>query len=189
MAKKRKTMRKKNEDKAAAEEAVIEETTEERDGSSENESEEVSESAEQNPQDEKLLRLQAEFHNFKRRTERERTELGDFVRMQVVRDFLPIKDDFDRLMQHLEGDKEQLISGIKLIEEKLNAFLKRLNVSEIEALRNDFDPNLHEAMMMQPVASEEEANQVVQVLEKGYRLNERIIRHARVIVGEYKPES
>jgi molecular chaperone GrpE len=92
-------------------------------------------------------------------------------------------------MQHLEGDKEQLISGIKLIEEKLNAFLKRLDVSEIEALRNDFDPNLHEAMMMQPVASEEEANQVVQVLEKGYRLNERIIRHARVIVGEYKPES
>ena len=133
---------------------------------------------------EKHIRLQAEFANYKKRTDRERDELGSFIRADILKNLLPVKDDFDRLLAHLDQDKEKIIEGINLIAKKVDQYFEQYNIKKIDAVGEEFDPEFHEALMMQPVEDEKDDHKVLQVLEEGYILNDKVIRHAKVMVGK-----
>lgn len=133
---------------------------------------------------EKYIRLNAEYANYKRRTEKEKSELGAYVRADVFLNLLTVKDDFNRLLDHLDEDKEKIVEGIKLIEKKIDQYFEKYNVKPIDALGQPFDPELHEALMMQPVEDEEDDHKVQQVIEEGYQIADRVIRHSRVVVGK-----
>jgi molecular chaperone GrpE len=128
-----------------------------------------------------LQRVQAEFINFKKRSEDERNQLSDFAKSQVVKDLLPVIDDLDRALAHqpkeLENDK--WAQGVKKIHERLEKQLEKLGVSKIEALDELFNPELHEAVQ---VDGEGDMQTVAEVLQNGYTLNDRVIRHAIVKV-------
>lgn len=133
----------------------------------------------------KYLRLVAEYDNFRKRTAKEKTELKDIVKASLLLDFLPVVDDMDRAMAHLSNvtDVEATIEGIKLIYNKFNGFLKSQGLIEIEAKDKDFDTDLHEAVTKFPV-DEEKKGKVIDVLTKGYTLNDKVVRFAKVVVGE-----
>lgn len=133
---------------------------------------------------EKYLRLNAEYANYKRRTEKEKGELGTYVRADVFLNLLTVKDDFNRLLDHLDEDKEKIVEGINLIAKKIDQYFEKYNVKPINALGQPFDPELHEALMMMPVEDEEDDHKVQQVLEEGYQIADRVIRHSRVVVGK-----
>ena len=133
---------------------------------------------------EKNLRLQAEFANYKRRNEKEKEELSTFIKMEVLKNFLPLKDDFSRLHEFLDHEPEKLSEGVTLIVKKIDQFFDSYHVKEILAEGAEFDPELHDALMMQPVEKEDLDNKVLQVFEPGFTINDRVIRHARVVVGK-----
>jgi molecular chaperone GrpE len=133
---------------------------------------------------EKYIRLQAEFANYKRRNEKEKESLSDFVRIEVIKDLLPLKDDFVRLEEFLDHDPEKLSEGVQLISKKMRQLFDRYHVEAIPAKGEEFDPELHDAMMMQPVENEEEDGKILQVFADGYRIGDRVIRHSQVVVGK-----
>ena len=132
----------------------------------------------------KYIRLKAEFANYKKRTDKEREELGTFIRSELIKSLLPIKDDFDRLIEHTDEDKTQIVEGIELIAKKVDQFLEQNNVKKIDSVGEEFDPEFHEALMMQPVEDEEQDHRVLQVFEEGYIIADKVIRHAKVMVGK-----
>lgn len=134
----------------------------------------------------KHLRLQAEFDNFKRRTLREKTELLKSAGEAVLISILPVIDDFERAIQSLKDVPEDDAGkkGTLLIYSKFREFLKQNNVKEIEALNLDFDVDYHEAITKIPVSDEKLKGKVVDVVQKGYLLNDKVIRYAKVVVGE-----
>jgi molecular chaperone GrpE len=146
----------------------------------------------------RLLRLQADFENFRKRTLREREEAYLFGHQNLVKDLLPTVDNLERAIEHARGhegaDLEALLQGVELVLRELQAVLARFGVAQIEAEGHPFDPALHEAMGAQPNA-EVAPNTVIQVFQKGYRLRDRMLRPARVMIssavaGEPKePES
>jgi molecular chaperone GrpE len=138
---------------------------------------------------ERLLRLQADFENFRRRALKERTEDRQFGHQNLVKDLLSTVDNLERAIDHARGAHERgggdfgsLLQGVELVQRELLVVLGKHGVSEIEALGKPFDPALHEAMAQAPDGSVP-ANTVVQVLEKGYQLRGRLLRPARVIVA------
>jgi molecular chaperone GrpE len=134
----------------------------------------------------KHLRLQAEFDNFRRRTMKEKADLIKTGGESVIVNILPVIDDFERAldsMKHLE-DEDAGKHGTALIYKKFQEFLKQNNVKEIEAQHTDFDVDLHEAITKIPAPSEELKGKVVDVIQKGYCLNEKVIRFAKVVIGE-----
>lgn len=134
----------------------------------------------------KHLRLQAEFDNFKKRTLREKAELIKSGGESVLVGILPVIDDFERAIQSLstvpEDDPGK--QGTLLIYSKFKEYLKQNNVSEIEALHNDFDVDFHEALTKAPAPEEKLKGKVIDVIQKGYLLNDKVIRYAKVVVGE-----
>jgi len=126
-------------------------------------------------------RAQADFTNFKRRTEQERGELIKFANTAFVINLLPVIDDLERALEAVSTKLAGIswVDGIRLIYRKLMAVLEAQGVSEIEALGQDFDPNLHDAVMY----GEGEEGKVVEELQKGYKLHERVIRPSMVKVG------
>ena len=132
------------------------------------------------------LRLQAEFDNFRKRTLKEKADLIKSGGESVLTNILPILDDFERALAVLAGIPEEDPSktGFLLIYSKFRDFLKFNNVTEIEAAGQDFDVDLHDAITKIPAPSEELKGKVVDVLQKGYLLNGRVIRYAKVIIGE-----
>ena len=132
----------------------------------------------------KHVRFQAEFANYKKRTDKERDELGSYVRADILKNLLPVKDDFKRLLEHLDQDKEKIIEGIDLIAKKVDQYFEQYNIKKIESTGEEFDPDFHEALMMQPVEADEDDHKVLQVLEEGYMLGDKVIRHAKVMVGK-----
>ena len=132
----------------------------------------------------KHVRLQAEFANYKKRTDKEREELGSYVRADILKNLLPVKDDFKRLLEHLDQDKEKIIEGIDLIAKKVDQYFEQYNIRKIKSTGEEFDPDYHEALMMQPVEKDEDDHKVLQVLEEGYMLGDKVIRHAKVMVGK-----
>ncbi len=140
----------------------------------------------------RLLRLQAEFENFRRRTLKEREEAHRFGHQKLVKELLPTVDNLDRAIDHARNSKgadlEGLLQGVELVRRELLGVLAQHGVSEIETDGQPFDPAVHESMARATDASVPE-NTIVQVVQKGYRLWDRLVRPARVIVStEPEPE-
>lgn len=134
----------------------------------------------------KHLRLQAEFDNFRRRTLKEKADLIKSGGETVLSGILPIVDDFERAIESMKevSDDDTGKQGILLIYTKFKDFLKQNNVKEIEALHQDFDVDLHEAITKIPAPENKLKGKVVDVVQKGYTLNDKVIRFAKVVVGE-----
>lgn len=133
----------------------------------------------------KYLRLAAEFDNYRRRTAKERLELITSGGEDVLKGILPTLDDCEKaldMLSKLEGCQEA-VEGTRLIYDKLMAFLKSRGVTRIEAVGTDFDTDLHEAVAQFPVQEEEKKNKVIDVTRQGYKLKEKVIRYAQVVVG------
>ena len=134
----------------------------------------------------KYLRLSAEFDNYRKRTLRERMELTKTAAESVMLNILPVTDDFERAMQSIEAgmDFEATKEGILLIYNKFKEFNKQNGITEIEAAGKPFNTDLHEALTKIPAPSEDMKGKIVDVIQKGYCLNDKVIRFAKVVVGE-----
>jgi len=127
-------------------------------------------------------RAQADFINYKRRTEQERGETAKFANAMLILGLLPVLDDFERAFESVSSKLAGLtwVDGIRLIYRKLQAVLQAQGLAEIEAVGQDFDPILHEAVLYGPG----EEGKVIEELQKGYKLHDRVIRPALVKVGK-----
>ncbi len=134
----------------------------------------------------KHIRLQAEFDNYRKRTLKERMELLKTASESLLVSILPVIDDFDRAMQTIDqGEEESHIKdGLKLIYAKFQEFLKQNGVKEIVAKEQDFDTDLHEAITKIPAPTEDLKGKIVDVVQKGYYLNDKVIRFSKVVIGE-----
>ena len=134
----------------------------------------------------KHIRLQAEFDNYRKRTLKERMELLKTASESLLISILPVIDDFDRAVQTLDLVEEDshLKDGVMLIYSKFQDFLKQNGVKEIEAKDQPFDTDLHEAITKFPAPSEEMKGKIIDVVQKGYYLNDKVIRHSKVVIGE-----
>jgi|WetSurMetagenome_2_1015567.scaffolds.fasta_scaffold717183_2 molecular chaperone GrpE len=134
----------------------------------------------------KYLRLSAEFDNYRKRTLKEKTDLLKAAGEDTIIRVLPVVDDFERAMTatQISTDIEAVKSGITLIYNKFKETLSQMGVKEIDALNKDFNTDLHEAITKIPAASEDQKGKVVDVVVKGYYLNDKILRFAKVVVGE-----
>ena len=134
----------------------------------------------------KHLRLQAEFDNFKKRTLREKADLIKSGGETILSGILPVIDDFERAIVSLNNlpEEDPGKQGTLLIYSKFKEFLKQNNVKEIDALNGDFDVDFHEAITKIPAPEEKLKGKVVDVIQKGYLLNDKVIRYAKVVVGE-----
>ena len=132
----------------------------------------------------KHLRLQAEFDNFRKRTAKEKLDLTVTASENVIKDILPVFDDFERALQNMEKNgNEADLQGVTLIFNKLKDTLKKKGLEEIEAMGVDFNTDEHEALTMIPAPEEDKKGKVLDVIQKGYKLNGKVIRFARVVVG------
>lgn len=132
------------------------------------------------------LRLHAEFDNFRKRTMKEKADIIKSGGERVLTDMLPFADDFERALQalHTAEDKEAMVEGMDLIYSKFLNFLNQHGVKEIEALGQPFDADRFEAVTTVAVQDESQKGVVIDCLQKGYQLNDKVIRYPKVIVGE-----
>ena len=133
----------------------------------------------------KFLRLFAEFENYKRRTARERIELFKTANQEVLLAMLPVMDDFDRALAEIKKtDDNVLIQGVELIQEKLKSTLVSKGLEEVEINAGDtFDADFAEAITQIPAPSPKMKGKIVDVIEKGYKLGDKIIRFPKVVIG------
>lgn len=132
----------------------------------------------------KHLRLLAEFDNFKKRTSRERYELLNTASKNVLVALLPVMDDFDRALKSAEGSADDnLVEGLRMIHHRFLNVLQAQGLQAMESTGATFDPDLHEAITEAPVQDPAMKGKVIDTIEKGYFLNDKIIRHAKVVVG------
>lgn len=133
----------------------------------------------------KFLRLFAEFENFKKRTSRERMELFKTAGQDVMLALLPVLDDFDRALNEISKSKDkELLKGVELINNKLKEALKGKGLELIDVKSGDvFDAEVHDAITQIPAADKKMKGKIVDVVEKGFKLGDRIIRHPKVVVG------
>ena len=131
------------------------------------------------------LRLMAEFDNFRRRTSQEKLELVSMASMDTIKGLLPVLDDCERALKVLleSDDSDAAKEGTELIYSKLMGYLKTKGLAVIEALGQDFDTDLHEAVAQFPVQEEAQKGKVFDVVQTGYTLNGKVIRFAKVVVG------
>jgi molecular chaperone GrpE len=134
----------------------------------------------------KHLRLIAEYDNFRKRTLREKMELSKSAGEGLLLGLLPVIDDFDRARAHLgtASDLDAVKEGIDLIYNKFKEFLKQQGVTEIETEEQEFDSELHEAVTKIPAPSEDKKGKIIDCIQKGYKLNDKVIRYPKVVVGE-----
>ena len=132
----------------------------------------------------KYLRLFSEFDNFRKRTAKEKLDLTATASEYVIKDILPVLDDFERALQNMEKNgNEADLQGVTLIFNKLKDTLKKKGLEEIEAMGVEFNTDEHEALTMIPAPEEGKKGKVLDVIQKGYKLNGKVIRFARVVVG------
>jgi molecular chaperone GrpE len=146
--------------------------------------EQVEQEQDQQPEpetDDRLLRLAADFENYKKRAARERSEYVALANERLIGELIPILDDLERALSAAEQHEEgQLEEGVRLVHRSLAALLQRHGVTPIET-DGKFDPHVHEALLSQP--SDAEEGSVLDVVQKGYKLGERVVRPARVVVA------
>ena len=165
--------------------AVVEETAEEND---------VEEAPELTPEEalqvenaklkDQLLRTIAEFDNYKKRTLKEKTELILNGGEKTITAILPVLDDFERAISDTTDDPKAIKEGMELIFKKLLSTLEGMGVKKIEAQDKDFDVDFHEAIAMVPGVGDEQKGKVIDCVQTGYMLNDKVIRHAKVAVGQ-----
>lgn|SRR5690606_4923913 len=133
----------------------------------------------------KFLRLFAEFENFKKRTSKERMELYKTAGQEVMLALLPVLDDFDRALNELSKSKDkEMLKGVELINAKLTETLKNKGLEQIVVKNGDvFDADVHDAITQIPAPDKKLKGKIVDVVEKGFKLGDRIIRHPKVVVG------
>ena len=133
----------------------------------------------------KYIRLAAEFDNYRRRTSKEKLELIASAGEDVIKGILPVLDDCEialNMLRKSDADKSA-IEGTELIFNKLMTFLKNKGVTVIEAIGKPLDTDFHEAVAQFPVQEEEKKNTIIDIVQQGYMLNEKVIRFAKVVVG------
>ena len=131
----------------------------------------------------KYLRLYAEFENFRRRTAKARIDLIQSAGEKLLIELLPVADDFDRAEKAFKEKNDKESEGFFLIQNKFKKILEQNGVKLMDTSSGDFDPDLHDAITQLPVEDESKKGKIVDVVEKGYLLNEKVIRHAKVVVG------
>jgi molecular chaperone GrpE len=136
---------------------------------------------------EQLLRTMADFQNFRRRNQEQVAQMRQFATENLVTALLPVLDSFERTVAAAQqgASLEQIQAGVQAVERQLRSVLESQNVKRIEALGLPFDPEVHEAIAMEP-SDEHEANTVIQEIEAGYRMAGRVVRPARVKVAADK---
>ena len=152
----------------------------------ENQVEEVNLEDQVKEERDKFLRLFAEFENYKRRTAKERIELFSTASEEVMISLLPILDDFDRASAEIEKDKEnEIFKGVLLIKNKLFDSLKSKGLALIEVNKGDgFNADNHEAVTQITAPSKDMKGKIIDVIEKGYKLGEKVIRYPKVVIGK-----
>ena len=142
--------------------------------------------AELNEVKDKYLRLSAEFDNYRKRTLKEKMELSKTAGEQILLSIIPVVDDFERGMSSMAEAKDvnAVKQGVELIYTKFKEFLKQNGIKEIEALHGELDTDLHEAITKIAAPEDKLKGKIVDVIEKGYKLNDKVIRHSKVVVGE-----
>lgn len=134
----------------------------------------------------KYLRLSAEFDNYRKRTLKERMELTKHAGEQILEKILPVMDNFERALKSMESanDVPALREGVELIYSNFRDFLMQNGVKEMECLHTEFDPEVQEAVTKIPAPTEDLKGKVVDCIQKGYTLNDKVIRFPKVVVGE-----
>lgn len=142
--------------------------------------------AELHKEKDKFMRLFAEFENYKRRTAKERQDLLKSAGQDVIQSLLPVLDDFDRaLVEISKSEDENLLRGVELIHSKLLSTLRSKGLEEIPVAASDaFDSDIHEALTQTTAPTPELKGKIIDVVEKGYKLGEKIIRYPKVVVGQ-----
>jgi molecular chaperone GrpE len=132
---------------------------------------------------ERLLRSAAEFENFRKRSQKEKEDAAKFGNEKLLKDFLPVMDNLERALDHVEQhDLAQVIEGVKLVQKLFESTLARHGVTGFSAVGKPFDPSLHEALMQKE--SDEPPGTVVSEMAKGYKLHDRLVRPAAVVVSK-----
>ena len=180
----------------------VEETQKQEEAQDELEQQELTEEAEEEEEEEpkkeptaeeklaelqdRYLRLSAEYDNFRKRTLKEKIDLQKSANAVLLEALLPVADDFDRAMLSVDEAKdiEAVKEGMKLISGKFSGFLNQQGVKEIEAINKEFDTDLHEAITKIPAPSKKLKGKVVDVIQKGYFLNDKVLRFSKVVIGE-----
>ena len=134
----------------------------------------------------RYLRLMAEFDNYRKRTLKEKMDLTKYAEEDVIKGILPVVDNMERAIKSLETatDVNAVKEGIDLIYKKFLEFLEKRGIKEIEALNKELDTDLHEAVTKFAAPSEDLKGKIIDVIEKGYYLHDKVIRYAKVVVGE-----
>lgn len=175
-----------------------EQNLQEEQASAENSEQENSESQAELSEEEKLklevqalndkyLRLYSEFENFRRRTQKEKLELYKTAGEDIIKSLLPVMDDFERAKKSIEegGDLDSLKQGVDLIFNKLNQVFRANGAKPMESpIGKDFDSEIHEAVTQIPAPDKKQKGKVIDEIEKGYTLNDKVIRYAKVVVGQ-----
>jgi molecular chaperone GrpE len=188
MLKSKKTVSENKDDKKEAE-AVLEpdeiSVTVETDEQNE-EQEPVSPQKELQEAQDKYLRLAADFDNYRKRTLREKMELIQNAGESLLKDILPVVDDFERGLEAASKaeNMDAVITGMNLIYSKMKDFLTNHGVKEIDALNEPFDTDWHEAVTNIPAPTDDMKGKIIDVIQKGYTMNDKIIRYSKVVVGE-----
>ncbi|MCL4114155.1 UNVERIFIED_CONTAM: hypothetical protein GTU68_042437 [Idotea baltica] len=135
---------------------------------------------------EKFLRLFAEFENYKKRTSKERMDLFKTAGQEVIVAMLPVVDDFDRALPELnKSEDKESFKGVELISNKLRETLKSKGLEEVKVKQGDvFDAEIHDAITQIPAPKPKLKGKVIDVVEKGFKLGDKIIRHPKVVVGK-----
>lgn len=134
----------------------------------------------------KYIRLSAEFDNYRKRTSKERVELIQSAGKDVITKLLSTVDDFDRALKAMETatDVESIKTGIDIVNNKFRQTLEQQGLKEMDVLGKEFNADLQEAITAIPAPTPDLKNKVIDVIEKGYYLNDKVIRHAKVIIGQ-----
>ncbi len=135
----------------------------------------------------KYLRLFAEFENYKKRTSKERIELFSTANQELMTVLLPVLDDFERALAHIEDDNEaeELRKGVLLIYQKLIKTLEQKGLAKVDVKQGDvFDAEVHEAITQIPAPSKKLIGKIVDIVEQGYKLGDKIIRFPKVVIGQ-----
>ena len=134
----------------------------------------------------KFLRLHAEFDNFRRRSNKEKLDIISNANADILKDMLPVLDDYERAIENNEKveDTEALKEGFKLIYNKFKHILETNGLKEMKSSGEAFDSELHEAIANVPAQKKKEKGKVMDTVEKGYYLNDKVIRYAKVVVGQ-----
>ena len=134
----------------------------------------------------KYIRLSADFDNYRKRTLKEKVDLIKSANAEILLNLLPIMDDFERALKSMEDTKgcKEIKDGIDLIYNKFSEFLKSSGVIEIDAMYKKFDTDIHEAVTKIPAPAKKLKGKVLDVIQKGYYLNQKIIRYPKVVIGD-----